>query len=327
MKRREFISLLGGAAVAWPLAVRAQQPAMPAVGFLHANQRMPSAYQTDAFRRGLGESGYVEGQNVAIEYRWADGHYDRLPDLAADLVRRKVTVIATAGGPVVARVAKAATASIPIVFVSGDDPVRHGLVASFNRPGGNVTGAVFFGVGVAVKRVELLHELLPDAGIAGYLVNPSNPEAEWETRDAQAAANALGLKLHILRASRVEDIDGVFTSLTKMQAAALAVATDPFLFTWRERLVATANRQRIPMITHAREYVATGALASYGASIADAVRQAGIYVGRILKGEKPADLPVVQSTRFELVLNLKTANALGITVPPTLLARADEVIE
>jgi putative ABC transport system substrate-binding protein len=186
---------------------------------------------------------------------------------------------------------------------------------------------VFFGVGVAVKRVELLHELLPDAGIAGYLVNPSNPEAEWETRDAQVAANALGLKLHILRASRVEDIDGAFTSLTKMQAAALAVATDPFLFTWRERLVAIANRQRMPMIAHAREYVAAGALASYGASIPDAVRQAGVYVGRILKGERPADLPVVQSTRLELVLNLKTANALGITVPPTLLARADEVIE
>jgi putative ABC transport system substrate-binding protein len=327
MNRRAFTTLLCGAAVAWPIAARAQQPAMPVIGFLASESPLTFATRIAAFRHGVAEAGYVEGQNVAIEYRWADGHYDRLPDLAADLVRREVTVIATAGGPVVARAAKAATASIPIVFVSGDDPVRHGLVASFNRPGGNVTGAVFFGVGVAVKRVELLHELLPDAGIAGYLVNPSNPEAEWETRDAQVAANALGLKLHILRASRVEDIDGAFTSLTKMQAAALAVATDPFLFTWRERLVAIANRQRMPMIAHAREYVAAGALASYGASIPDAVRQAGVYVGRILKGERPADLPVVQSTRLELVLNLKTANALGITVPPTLLARADEVIE
>ena len=258
MKRRDFITL-GGAAMAWPLAARAQQPTMPVVGFLHANQRMPSAYQIDAIRRGLSESGYVEGQNVAIEYRWADGHYDRLPDLAADLVRRKVTVIATAGGPVVARVAKAAIASIPIVFVSGDDPVRHGLVASFNRPG-------------EMSRVQC------------------SSASAWRSNEWSSCTNSFPMQaLPVIWSTRaIPKPSGKHAMRRRLP---LAVATDPFLFTWRERLVATANRQRIPMITHAREYVAAGALASYGASIADAVRQAGIYVGRILKGEKPADLP------------------------------------
>ena len=327
MRRRDFITLFGGGAAAWPLVARAQQPPMPVIGLLSTASPGPFAGRLRAFRQGLQEAGYVEGRNVTIEYRWAEDHYDRLPALAADLVRRQVAVIATAGGPVTALAAKAATATIPIVFVSGDDPVLYGLVASLNRPGGNVTGAVFFSVGLAAKQIELLRQLMPSTSVAGYLVNPNNSEADREIKEAQAAAGALGLTLHVLRASSGDGIEAVFSSLRELHAGAVVVAPDPFLFGSRDRLIALADHDRIPVVGYVREYAAAGGLASYGTSLADALRQVGVYAGRILKGEKAADLPVVQSAKFELVLNLKTARALGLIVPDKLLALADEVIE
>jgi putative ABC transport system substrate-binding protein len=327
MRRREFMTLVGGAAAAWPIRVRAQQPAMPVIGFMHVGSPDPSAEQIDGFRKGLAESGLIVGQNVAVEYRWAEGRYDRLPAFAADLVQRQVAVLAVGGGPAAVLAAKTATTTIPVVFVSGNDPVRYGLVASLNRPGGNITGAVFFNVELAGKRLGLLRELVPATASVGFVVDPNNPETEQETQDLHAAARELALRLNVLSPKDEGEFETAFAKIAQQRTDALLIASSPALFGWRNKLVALAARYSLPAIYPVREWVLAGGLASYGNSIPDAYRQSGVYVGRILKGSKPADLPVVQSTRFELAINLKTARALGLTVPPTLLARADEVIE
>jgi ABC-type uncharacterized transport system substrate-binding protein len=320
--------LLGGATAAWPVAADAQQPAMPMIGFLHSGSPGPVAYQVVAFNQGLNETGYVEGQNVTIEYRWADGHYDRLPALASDLVGRKVSVLAAAGGIPPAVAAKAATTTIPIVFLMGSDPLKAGVVTSLNRPEGNVTGVTFLINSLGTKRLELLSQMAPTASTVGMLANPTNPDAEIETGDAQAAAQALGRKLLVVNASTENDFDAAFATLVEQGAGALAVAGDPFfLGKGLNQIVALAARHRMPAIYILRQYPEAGGLMSYGTSITDAYRQHGVYVGRILKGAKPADLPVIQSTKFEFVLNLKTAKALGLSVPDRLLALADEVIE
>jgi putative tryptophan/tyrosine transport system substrate-binding protein len=328
MRRREFITALGGAAVGSPFAARAQQKAPPVLGFLSgASPGQTVAPIVDAFRHGLGETGYVEGQNLTIEYRWAEGRNDRLPGLAADLVQRKVDLIAAVASPAPALVAKSATSAIPIVFVSGGDPVAAGLVANLARPGGNITGFSSQLAELNPKRLELISELVPQAKVIALLVNPGYPGAEQIMRELAEAARTKGVQGQIVKASTESEIDAAFATLVELHADALVVSVDPFFTGRREQLVALAARHAVPAIYFARDFVASGGLISYGASLTSIYRQAGVYAGRILKGEKPADLPVQQPTKFELVINLKTANALGLIVPQTLLARADEVIE
>jgi putative ABC transport system substrate-binding protein len=326
LKRRQFIALLGGMA-GWPLAARAQQSSMPVVGLLGATTAQGYATQLAAFRQGLSEAGFVEGRNVAIEYRWAEDQYDRLPALAEDLVRRRVAVIATIGGSAASLAATAATATIPVVFHGGFDPVEAGLVASLNRPGGNVTGVVTLNIDTGQKRLELLHELLPAATTIGVLLNPTNALAEIQSKDLQAAARTLGLQLRIVRASTEHDFDQAFASLSQAQAGGLVIVSDGFLVSQSAQLAALAVRYALPAIFQYRPFVTAGGLMSYGGSVTDSYRLSGDYTGRILKGEKPANLPVQQATKVELIINLKTARTLGLTVPITLLGRADEVIE
>ena len=327
MRRREFITLLGGTAAAWPLAARAQQPATPVIGFLNPLSRERWLPYLAAFHQGFKEAGYVDGQNVTIEYRWADGHYDQLPMLAADLVRRRVDLIVATGGNPSAVAAKAATTTIPIVFTAAGDPVKEGFVASLNHPGSNMTGTSILTTTLEAKRLELLHELIPNAAVIAVLLNPNFSEAETQLTVMQAAAGRLGQQLRVLNAGSEAEIDRAFSELLQQRADALIVASDPFFFNIRDKLVALAERYAIPTIYFVREFTVAGGLMSYGASLSDTYHRIGIYSGRILKGDKPADLPVVQPTRFELVINFKVAKALRLSVPPTLKVAADEVIE
>jgi len=325
MRRREFVALLGGAAATWPLAARAQQPAMPVVGYLsgrEANDKLEAA-----FHWGLKEAGFVEGQNVRIEYRWAHGQYDRLPALVAELLRRPVNVLITTGGTLSALAAKAATTTNPIVFVTGSNPIKFCLVASLNRPGGNATGVSFLVNVLTAKQFELLHEMVPRAKLIGFLANPINPNTESDIRNVRAAADSLGLLVHVLNASKEHDIDGAFAALAERRADALLVSTDPYFQIRADQVAALAARHAMPTMYSFRENVTAGGLMSYAPSTTDATRQAGVYTGRILGGETPSDLPVVQPTKFEFVINLRTAKALSLTVPDKLLVAADEVIE
>jgi putative ABC transport system substrate-binding protein len=328
IRRREFIMMLGGAAAAWPVAARAQQPRLPVIGYLFAGSTGPMVETVMvAFRRALAEHGYVEGQSVAIEYRYAEGQYDRLPELAADLVRRNVSVIVAAANVNSARAAMAASATIPIVFMVGDDPSKLGLVASLNRPGGNATGVNYFLAEIVVKRLGLLRELLPAAARFGVMVNPNSSATETTLQELTAAASALGVQTEVVRARDGREIEAAFVSLIDNRAEGLFVAPDTFFATRRVQITTLAARHAIPAIYTVREYVDVGGLISYGTSLTEVYRQLGLYAGRILKGAKPTDLPVVQSTKIELVINLATARALGIKIPPSLLAIADEVIE
>ena len=327
MRRREFITLIGCAAAAWPLVARAQQP-LPVVGFIHAGSPANSSSHVASFRQGLNEIGYVEGRNVTIEYRWAEGSHDRYPELAADLIRQKVNVIAIGANTPASRAAKAATSTIPIVFGVGDDPVRLGLVTSLARPGGNATGINFFIAELTAKRLGLLREMAPGAARVAVLVNPANATtAESTVKDVEATAPALGVQIQIFHAGTIREIDAAFANLVRQRFDAVFVGPDPFFNTRRVQLAIAAARHAVPTIFAQREYAEAGGLMSYGANVADAYRHVGVYTGRILKGEKPADLPVVQSTKFELVINAATARTLGLTIPPSLLALADEVIE
>jgi putative ABC transport system substrate-binding protein len=325
MRRRDFLTVLGGAAAAWPLAARAQQPQV--IGFLSGGSAWEFGYLATTFRQGLGDTGYVDGRNMSIESRWAEGHYDRLPTLAADLVGRRVAVLAATGGITSVVAAKAATATIPIVFTAGADPVKMGIVASLNRPGGNVTGVTFFNNVLGPKRLQVLHALAPKATVVGMMVNPKNPNSEFDLQDVQAAARPLGIRIFAVTANNEREFDAAFAGLVEQRAGALMVSPDPFFLSRRDQLVALAAHHAVPAIYEIREFAVAGGLVSYGTDIAQAYRQVGIYAGRILSGEKPGDLPVQQSTKFQLVINLKTAKTLGVEIAPTLLAIADEVIE
>jgi len=327
MRRREFITLLGGAAVIWPLAARAQQPAMPVIGYLSARSPDDTAHLVAAFHRGLGEQGFVEGQNVTIEYRWALGQYDRLPAMVTELVRRPVTVLTATGGEPAALAAKAATSTIPIVFTVGGDPVKQGLVASYNRPGGNATGVSLLTSPLEPKRLGLLRELVPQATTIGVLLNPNLPQSGSQLSDVQEAARTINLQIRVLRASTDREIESAFETIATQRIRALAVTADPFFDTRREKLVALAARNAVPTMYHFREYVLAGGLVSYGIDASDGYRLVGVYTGRVLKGVKPEELPIMQATKFQLVINLKTAKALGIKISDNLLSLADEVVE
>lgn len=327
MRRRDFITLFGGAAATWPVAARAQQATMPVIGFLHSTSPEPNAQLVASFLQGLKRAGYVESQNVAIEYRWAEGHYDRLPALAGELVHQKVAVIAALGGQASALAAHAATSTVPIVFDTGVDPVKLGLVASFDRPGGNATGVSMLLNEVEAKRLGVLHELVPAATTIAVLLNPSTPGADIQLRDVQSAAPPLGLKLLLLNARSDREIDAAFSTLAQQRSGALLVASSALFNGRRDQIVALAARQAIPTMYEHQEFTMAGGLISYGINLGDVYRQVGVYAGRVLAGAKPADLPVVQPTRFELVINHKTAKTLGLTIPDKLLALADDVIE
>jgi putative ABC transport system substrate-binding protein len=325
--RRQFILALGSAAVAWPLAARAQQLALPVIGFLHTLSPEIARDYLAAFHQGLNKVGYVEGQNVAVEYRWARGNYDRLPEFAADLVRRRVAVIAATGGDPSPQIAKAATQTIPIVFAMNGDPIREGIVDSLSRPSGNATGITIFGPAAVTKRLQLLHELVPHAAFIGFLMNPNNPNGDIEAKAAKAVSGSLGVEILVFKASSESELDAAFSGMTQQHVGALLAASDAFLAGRRGQIIALAAQHRIPAIYYLREFVEAGGLISYGNRIPDAYHQVGIYVGRILKGEKPSDLPVQESVKFELLINLKTAKALGIDVPSSMQLLADEVIE
>jgi putative tryptophan/tyrosine transport system substrate-binding protein len=327
MRRRDFITLLGAGAAAWPLAARAQQPGIPVVGYLEIGSAGMRRDRVAAFKRGLNETGFVEGRNVGIEYRWADDQFDRLPELAADLIRRRVAVIAAPSGTATALAAKALTSTIPIVFSTSIDPVRAGLVASLSRPGSNVTGVTDMGVELVGKHLELLHELLPQASRFGLFVNPKSPLAKPTIMDAQRAASAIGKQVEVLAASTSSDIDAAFAKIAQQRIEALSIGADTLFSSHRAQLLTLAARHGVPTIYWMREFPEAGGLMSYGSSIIDRERQLGIYTGRILKGEKPADLPILRAVKFEFVINLQTARAFGLEFPPTLIARADQVIE
>ena len=328
MRRREFIKVIGGGVAAWPLLANAQQSAMPVIGYIGTGSQNSDAFRLPSFHRGLSETGYVEGWNVTIEYRWAEGHNDRLPALAADLVRRQVRVIAVPASTPGVIAAKAATSTIPVVFYIGLDPVAFGLVASLNRPGGNLTGVTGWNVIVGPKRLQLLHELAPKATAMALLVNPTSPDlADADAKEQRAAASTLGVQLHVLHASAEQDLDTAFAKLVELQVGGLVIGTDSLFNTWKERLAALSINHRVPTIHQYREFALAGGLMSYGTDTSDLSRQVGVYTGRILKGERPADMPVQQATKVDLVLNLRTAKMFGLTFPETIIARADELIQ